>query len=63
MSKIWEESNTGLKVNKEYLEKKAQNGEFLGNRDEPLPKITEAYRKGWDRTFGKHNKVPNLRNE
>ncbi len=63
MSKIWTESKDGLKVRSDYLQKKAENGEFLGNRDEPLPKITEAYRKGWDRIFGKTNKMPNLRNE
>lgn len=60
MKTIWEESNTGLRVDRDYLTKKAENREFLGNRDVPLPKITEKYREGWERIFGNHGKVPNL---
>ena len=63
MRKIWTESPTGLQVDKEFAEKKAKNGEFLGNRDSALPPITKEYEEGWERIFGKRNKMPNLRNE
>jgi len=60
MNKIWEDSSTGVKVNKEYLKKKAENREFLGNRDQPLPKITRLYEEGWERIFGR---VPDLQDK
>lgn len=53
MKKIWTESSTGLQVDREYLQKKAENREFLGNRDFALPVPSKAYREGWDRIFGK----------
>lgn len=60
MKRIWEESETGLKVKRDYLEGKAKDGEFLGNRDIPIPPITQAYKEGWERIFGKHDKVQDL---
>lgn len=63
MKKVWEESPTGLKVNAEYLRKKAENMEFLGNRDTPLPPNTRAYMKGWERIFGKKHEVSNMQRD
>ena len=60
MKKIWTDSPSGLRVDRKLLEKKAQNKEFLGNRDFVLPTSTEAYRKGWDRIFGN---MPNMRKQ
>jgi len=63
MRKIWTESPTGLRVDKEFLEKKAENREFLGNRDSVLPPLTKEYAEGWERIFGKCKKVQDMRRD
>jgi len=52
-----------LQVDREFLQKKAENREFLGNRDTTLPPITKAYQEGWERIFGKRKKVPDMRRD
>ena len=63
MKKVWEESPTGLKVNAEFLKGKAENREFLGNRDTVLPPLTKAFREGWERIFGKKDEMPDLQRD